>query len=402
MNYRVFFILPFAFVLTQCSTKKNDVNFEIISVNFRENILLSELIETNYEYLPLQSANVPLIGAVNKLIVTEEEYFILDSKFSKQLLRFNHAGQFLNSYGSIGEGYGQYMSASEVILNNDEVELVDYSNSSILKFKKNGEFIDEYKVPYWIDEAFQFDDTKKIFYSPYDLSQEGGINNGIISIASNDLNKIYKSYLPYQEVLDDSPFPGFLTRHDSKFTFAHTVTGELYYIDEQMNFLPRFKVDFNPHHWPLSKDEIIKDQDRAEVLFNQGGVMSVIHRLCETDDFLTFHTLMVNRDNINHSAKPSPDTWFCIYDKAKRELYAFKEVINDIDGGPFPLPLAVEKNNFLGVISSEHLLNTSNKNTLNESFPEHYNTLKALKDSLNISSNPILMRYQLKSNLIIK
>ena len=57
-----------------------------IEVNYISEIKLSELVEPGCEYLPLQTDQTPIIGYVDKLVSTDSAYYILDVRFSKNLM----------------------------------------------------------------------------------------------------------------------------------------------------------------------------------------------------------------------------------------------------------------------------------------------------------------------------
>ncbi len=393
MRIALFFITVF---LIGCDLKKNTTSDKEIRVNYIEQINLSELIDSQFEYVPLQTTSVPLIGSIHKVVATDSTYFVLDSQFSKRLFVFNKRGEFLRTIGEKGEGDGEYLNPSEVIVSKNNIEIVDGSNFSILRFNAIGEFEEEYRVPYWVNEAFQYNEDSKIIYCPTDYSPNGKVDMGVVSIVSNDFSKTLNSFFPYEEVLDDAPFPGFLSYHNDSFTYVKTILGEFYTINEKMEAVPRFKVDFGKHQWPVDLEVLKSDQEEVEKLFLQGGIMSIAHRLCENPDYLTFHTLMIDRDKGYRKIVESRDRWLCIFNKANEQLYAIKQVINDIDNVPFSFPIAVDNDYFVGVLSPELL---HRQRSLHQDISGYDLHILNLMDTVNDTSNPILIKFKFRSDL---
>jgi|JI9StandDraft_2_1071091.scaffolds.fasta_scaffold01262_13 hypothetical protein len=369
---------------------------EKIEVEYIAEIKLSELIDSTYAYLPLQTISTPLIGRINKIISTDSAYYILDARFAKAVLKFDKHGKFLHSIGKYGEGNGEYSSLMDILFNNNQIEVYDGSNFSALRFDHHGKFLEEYRIPYWVNEAYQFSDTKKIIYCPTDYSPDGKLEMGVISILSSDLKDIGSTYFPYEEVLDDAPLSGVLNKYGTDFTYVKPVLAEFYTIDQEGKLKARFTADFGKYRWPIDVETMKADQSAAEELFFNGDIMSAIHRLCENKDYLTFHSIMIDKKNAPSPIKDDRDRWLCIFNKTSNKLYAIKKVINDIDGLPFSFPISTEGEDFISVLSSELLTKTDLKKETNSNREA---SVKNMLDTLGNASNPVLVKFKFRSTL---
>ncbi|MFZ2906540.1 MAG: 6-bladed beta-propeller [Cyclobacteriaceae bacterium] len=391
--------IVFCFVLTACNKSKSvgvTAKAEKIEVQYIQEIKLSALIDSIHSYVPLQTDETPLIGRIDKIIAADSAYFILDKRFYKGVLKFNKQGLFLNTIGSFGEGNGEYGSPMEIVLNKNMIEVFDGSNFSVLQFGKNGQFKEELRIPYWVNEAFQFSETEKIIYCPTDYSPDGEIDVGVVSIVSNDFEHVKKTFFPYEEVLDDAPFSGLLSYYSGAFTYVKTALGEFYTVNKKGDCNLRFVVDFGKYRWPIDKETMKSDQEKTEEMFFNGGIMSIAHRLCESGNYLTFHTLMIDEKNAPSKINDDRDRWLCIVDKSANKLYAIKTIINDIDGLPFAFPISTDGEYFLSVLSSELFKDGAIPET-SKQYPKTSNTLAAL----NKVSNPVLVKFKFRIPLLI-
>lgn len=383
--------------LACCNSKQQSgtaQNGEKIEVEYIQEINLSALIDSNYSYIPLQTISTPLIGRINKIISTDSAYYILDARFAKGVLKFDKQGKFLHTIGNYGEGNGEYSSPMDITFYNNQIEIYDGSNFNVLRFDHHGKFEEEYRIPYWVNEAYPFSDTEKIIYCPTDYSPDGKVEMGVISIVSNDFENIRETYFPYEEGLDDTPLSGVLGRYGTEFTYVKPVLGEFYTIDQEGKIKFWFVADFGKHRWPIDAETIKSNEQAAEELFFSGGIMSAAHRLCENEEYLTFHTIMIDKKNAPSKIKDDRDRWLCLFNKTTNKLYAIKRVVNDIDGLPFSFPISTEGESFISILSSEQLSSAGVHISDNLS---RYPSVKNMLDTLSNASNPILVKFKFRS-----
>ncbi|MFQ3215247.1 MAG: hypothetical protein ACI9C9_002793 [Marivirga sp.] len=399
-NWVVIFLV---LLIAACNpnNKHDDVlsnEFKIINPQFIKSAKLSELIDSKITYKTLQSDSNNQLGEIEKLIFKKDNIYALDSHYALKLLRFNSDGKLLNVIGKVGEGIGEYENLTEAYINDSIIEIIDRDNFSRLKYNFNGEFIKEERIDFYISQAMPFGNNRRIFYSPTDYTISGNESEGVLMITNSDYDRVLKAYFPYEEVFDDASLPGFLIGENLEFTYVKPGLGEFYKIDSTMNVKPYFKIDFGPYKWPLSKEQIQADQENSEKVFFKGNVMSLVHRLSETDNYLTFLTVMCSPEEEAKQLDLIKHRWFCIYDKRKVKLYIIKKIINDIDGGLFANPIVGTGNTFTGVLSPEELIDYFKEESAKDNASKD---LKKLVDSLTFSSNPVLMQYSLKDNIIL-
>ena len=89
---------------------------EIIPVDLKEDYLdISPLIDS-VVLIPLEATDQSLIGNIDKIICTDDRFYILDKRTSKNLFVFDHQGKFIRCIGQAGRGPGEYLEPSDFVV----------------------------------------------------------------------------------------------------------------------------------------------------------------------------------------------------------------------------------------------------------------------------------------------
>ncbi len=384
------------FICIQCSEKKEtEEGPKTIKVEFRESANLSDLIESDFTYLPLQSDSLNLIGNVSRLIFKNDKIYLLDRSGSKKFFCFNNEGEVQFVSGNVGDGPGEYSHVEGFMITDQDILVNDNGSQSWLYYDLNGKFQSEINIGLWIEELLPFGQNEILIYTPSDYikNEAHAIQPpNILKVVDRDL-EIKMGFLPYLEVIDDAAVPGVLGYYGDRYSFSRSIFGIIYSLDEDYNFRERYQIDFGPYNWPLDAETIQKDQSRAEEVFLKGGVMTLTHRLLENKDHFTFQSYML--DAAKEGSYEEEDKWWCIYDKSKDVCYAIHNIVNDIDGGSFSFPKAMDGESFVSAIDAEFLLLAESE----ANDQEKKDALDEIKEQLGAGSNPVLMRFRLKDEI---
>jgi len=366
-----------------CTCKEKDT-IPIIKANLHSEIKISEIINGNYEIIILESDTNEFIGKVDKIAFHEGEFFILDKRFSKKVHRLTKSGELINTIGITGDANGEYQKPSTFLISNGKIEIFDSDNFKKLDYSLDGKLLEEQKIAYWVKEAFEFNDSKRIVFSPTDFSLNGKDNlKGVISIMDSSYSRISESYFTYEEVLDDAPFPGLLNLGHNRFVYSKPLLNEVYEIGESGRLESIFKIDFGNFNWPISAEQIQVDQTKSEKLFSKGKIMSIVHNLIDSKDYLTFNVIKAENSGLNDDK----DTWWCVYNKVTEQLNCYHTIKDDFNGLEMKDPLYNRDGFFYSFVDVESILdNTSNENV----------GLDSLKGNLNYLSSPVMIKYRLK------
>lgn len=389
-------LLPFLFIYIQCSEKKETKDGpKTIKVEFRETANLSDLIEPDFTYIPLGSDSINLIGSVNRLIFRNDKIYVLDQSGSKKFFCFDKQGNVQFVGGNVGNGPGEYAHLEDFLVTNQEIIVDDNGSNSWLYYDSKGNFKSEKNIGLWIEEFLPFGQDEVLIYTPSDNitnEAQADLPPNILKVVDADFN-LKASFLPYLEVIDDAAVPGFLGYYNDQYSFSRSILGEIYSLGLDYQLKKRYRVDFGSHNWPLDAETIQKDRSKVEKVFLKGGVMTLTHRLLENQDYFTFQSYMLDEDK--EGSYEEEDKWWCIYDKSKDVCYAIHHVINDIDGGSFSFPKAMDGESFVSAIDAEFLL-LSNEEANDQ---EKKQVLNLLKEKLADGSNPVLISFRLRDDI---
>lgn len=107
-------LLAFAFILNiSCDNKKKSMDYVAnpTKININNKITPSENLIQLVDVISLESNDLSRVGEFTRLIVYDSCYYLLDDKFNRTVLKFNSNGNFERSFGSIGQGPGEYSRA---------------------------------------------------------------------------------------------------------------------------------------------------------------------------------------------------------------------------------------------------------------------------------------------------
>ncbi len=113
---------------------------------------LSETIKVNtlfdeFEYISLETTEKSIFGWIDKLIIHNNQFYILDRAKTKKVLVFTLEGKFLRSIGRVGKGPGEYTNLEDFTIapQSDNVVLLAFP-SRVITYDPTGEFISEKRL----------------------------------------------------------------------------------------------------------------------------------------------------------------------------------------------------------------------------------------------------------------
>lgn len=136
-------------LLSGCGQIKSDKS-DCVQINLplsrEENIIkLSEIVDS-VQYIPLETQDECLIGNVDKIIVTNEDcYLIVDKDVTSSVYLFDQEGAFVRKIGNRGAGQGEYVAIDDVDYDNEYVYIWDGTSRRILKYLMEGDYVSSLK-----------------------------------------------------------------------------------------------------------------------------------------------------------------------------------------------------------------------------------------------------------------
>lgn len=133
-----------------------------------ENILYFSSLFKSIRALPLSINKDAIIGNVEKLIVHNELFLVLDRYKAKSLFVFNKNGQVIRKIGQIGGGPGEYHSIVDFTIDkeNDIVYILDEKSQRISWFSiTTGDYINSVRIKNDLIRSFRIQYVDKRIYT---------------------------------------------------------------------------------------------------------------------------------------------------------------------------------------------------------------------------------------------
>jgi len=120
----------------------------------------SQLLSEKYSFIPLETDSNILIGGITKATVINDYLLILDSRFSKSLYLFDLNGKFINKFGEVGKGPGQFLQPLDFTFDSESQRLfVLDAGLKVFTYEMNGKFISTIDLSIKKVSAFKFEKT---------------------------------------------------------------------------------------------------------------------------------------------------------------------------------------------------------------------------------------------------
>lgn len=358
---------------------------EIIPVSIKEDYLdISSLVDS-VVLVPLEATDQSLIGCIDKIICTDDRFYILDKRTSKKLFVFNSQGKFVRCIGQVGRGPGEYLEPSDFVVypKEDLIIVFDQFGRQLLYYGTDGTFQRNVRLKYILKEIIPaFQDSL--------LFAIAGDNRHLEEIAKHDLllinreGKVISKMLPYEYRLNFSSSNDY-QREDSLLLYHPTFSDKIYGISPQ-GIRAAYQIDI-PKGLPSNFQERCQgDYLNFCNLFKQkcnylsGGFFTV-------GDYLLLSLITKNGKHI-----------YSIYNKRTEETIAGVPAIQMGGGRPFDIAGTIAYSLSNGFIIYQDYVVGNILSTWLEDMPmQDRKQLFCNPDSLELNGNPVLFKWKLKS-----
>ena len=194
LPYPILFLI-LLFACTDSHHSAENTTVVEIDVNNRKDYDFSYFFDTCY-IVPLQTTDAALIGDVSKVILKDENIFILDSRKSKSIFIYDWKGQLKNVIDDLGEGPGQYLSPSHMSI--PESDSLIYITDFLAQKRHSYTFDGAFKESIKLDPSTMYTDLMQgngLFYTA------GGEDRGkakSVHVWDSDFNLLKKINISFK------------------------------------------------------------------------------------------------------------------------------------------------------------------------------------------------------------
>lgn len=167
------------------------------------------------DYVILNENEDKMFIDLDKLLMANGEYYILDSTSSRSLISFSLNGEAKHKFGNIGNGPGEYMFPWDVDVDSTGVYVLDSNTKKLIRYSQNGAFLSEYKIPFNADAFKKLSNGNFLF----NLTPDG--NNSAALVITDSLMQPIKLFNNYAE--------GYVGGYRTNNIFRSIPDGILYY-----------------------------------------------------------------------------------------------------------------------------------------------------------------------------
>lgn len=237
--------------------KDEEISIEkkLIIEEFDENQILkfSDIFQS-VEFVKLETNDTSLIGRIDKILVADNKYIILDASIAKKVFVFDSNGKFLNLLGKIGAGPGEYDSPDDIAYNKQKGEVLVWSNNDkkIITYKLDGQYVSEFRTNWWISSLAVVDSEAYALYLN-NITQDNGKTNDYDVVIVNNEGEIINQFIPSKKELKSfSPSTKkAFSSYNGKILFSPQYSKRTYEINKDSINLTHY-VDFMEYTIPSS------------------------------------------------------------------------------------------------------------------------------------------------------
>ena len=347
------------------------------------------------DYIPLETNENMIIGNIDKLILHNDIFYILDSNKAKSVFIFNKDGSYKGKISRFGQGRNEYRYLRDMELDtiNNQLILYDRNDGKVLFFDLDGNFIKTHKVGLRFSNFKIFPNGDFFFYTSNNQNVHNSHISGFNALIGQLNGKMFYRCLKNCIFLENLKIvDGYkLNEHNGNISFSPRLSNTIYEVEVNGQMRKVYNIQF-----PSGQMENYVQLDPSYPNFlneiaNAGYYYSLGGNLLMNDSLLYF--LYVNNEGqYNHLWYNRNSMDFHI----SKRFYSSSGRILSFSGRP----LFSKNNQLIGVINASSAARSKSifleaHNKKNNGLSE---CLLSRIEAVTEYDNPILMIYEIKWN----
>jgi len=216
-----------------------------------EEVKFSEVYNSNYKVIKLETTNESLFAIPTKTRLTEQYIFILDQT-KKKFLIFDKDGNFIRNLNKLGKGPEEYLNIADFTLDETKkiIYIYDDMQKKIISYDFELNFLTKRIAPFYFSKFECLSNGNFVFYTGLMAAQENKFRYDII-ITDNNL-KIINKFFPYQYTNAIRGHQDKLFKvNNSDTIYFYTNYSNVVYKIVNTKIIPKYEItNFNGHELP--------------------------------------------------------------------------------------------------------------------------------------------------------
>lgn len=367
------FALPLFILSCQNQSTLNEYDVPVIEVNASHSSVFSiDSIARLSHLVALETLDSSLVGSIDKLIVTKDRFLVLDQK-RDMLLSFSHNGRFLGQIGRQGNGPQEYISLTDVSLDEDgnQIYILDRVKSNLLVFTVGGSFI-EVRHSNFDGNSMTVVGNHVYLYNSYENNPK---HYDVISVDSS-LQQMQCGYFPHDNISLPVMIKPCFTEENGSHYYCSIYSNTLFQIDES-GVKPYYRLDFGDNEMPYDALMMLKNGTIEDIVGDKkhlGHVtgMHVSKNLC----FFNFDEILGDAYGTRYLG---------VINTNDNSIKTFGQLASS--------PLLIDQSNLLYITDDQQLVYAIYPDRFN---PIYYDELRKYYPDITPEDNPILAFFDLK------
>ncbi len=286
-------------VCYSCSSPGNSDNgLEVLSINVSTSIDSVDITSAfdSVRYIALETSDSCLLKTVKKMVITDQNVYILDD----QVYVFDLHGNFSHLIGKKGKGPGELASAMDFIVDatSGNVEINDFMRRQLCIYSRDGTYQGSQEFPFGSVDRFEKSDKGDyIFRHVLSNIAKDGTNFLGYKIYVGNFKDDFVSYRPCYEYDGNMHFEQTFSKNGNKYYFCEILNDTIFEIDSKNNFYAKYYIDFGKNKLPPSIMSIPLE-DRVYKLSDKYELATAIDHFYVCPDFVYF-TFLHNKEMHN-------------------------------------------------------------------------------------------------------
>jgi phosphoribosyl-AMP cyclohydrolase len=165
-------------ITVSCKQNKNfTVNTDYITIAIDPQKALNEVnmsdIFSKVDYIPLETDDKHLIGAIDQILVYKDRFYLLDKYKTKSVFCYSKDGKFLYQIDKKGQVPGEYVEIDNISIDHDNDRLLLYTcPNTILEYDLDGNYVKTHHVDLWSNGFTYIGNNRTAFYGKYTKNTE--------------------------------------------------------------------------------------------------------------------------------------------------------------------------------------------------------------------------------------